>query len=142
MVDERPLNVATANEQLSLVFAPWIQELGLRVESMEAQQVVLRLPYAERLCRSQQMVCGQALMAMIDTCMVYVCYAAQGRYGNCTTVSQNTSFMRPVIGQDVLATGRIIKAGRQLVFGEVSLSTAQDARIVAAGTATCMLLAD
>jgi uncharacterized protein (TIGR00369 family) len=139
---DTPLNVETANQRLKEVFAPWIQELELEVIAIGEDAVEMRLPYSDRLCRSHQMVCGQAMMALIDTCMVFVCYVGQGKYSNCTTVSQNTSFMRPVIGQDVIATGRVIKSGRQLVFGEVSLATADDQRVVCSGTSTYMVLPD
>lgn len=140
MNDDTPITVQAANVQLSRVFAPWVTDLQLRVESIDTGSVVMRMPWSERLCRSHDMVCGQAMMALVDTCMVFVCYVAQGRFGNCTTVSQNTSFMRPVVGQDIIATGRVIKPGRQLVFGEVTLCSAVDQRVVASGTSTYMLL--
>lgn len=138
--EQKALTVAGANERLAEVFAPWIQDLGLSVEAIEPDRAVLRLPYSDTLCRSHQMVCGQALMALIDTCMVFTVYAAQGRFVNCTTVDQGTSFMRPVIGQDVIATGRVLKSGRQLVFGEVELATAGDGRLVCKGSSTYMVL--
>lgn len=136
------ITVETANNRLKEVFAPYVQALNLRIESIGNGEVVMRLPYSDDLCRSHQIVCGQALMAMIDTCMVFVCYVGQGKYSNCTTVSQNTSFMRPVIGQDVIATGTVIKSGRQLVFGEVSLRVEGDERVVCSGTSTYMILPD
>jgi len=139
---DQSISVETANAQLNKVFAPWVQDLNLVIESIGDGKVVMRLPYSEDLCRSQKIVCGQAMMALIDTCMVFVCYLAQSGYGNCTTVSQNTSFMRPVIGQDIVATGQIVKAGRQLVFGEVSLHSSTDKRVVCQGTSTYMLLPD
>jgi len=135
-----PISTETANACLREVFAPWIQELALVIEGIDDRGVIMRLPYSDDLCRSHSIVCGQALMALIDTCMVFVCYAGQGRFVNCTTVSQNTSFMRPVIGQDVIATGRVLRAGRQLVFGEVSLHTTDDAKLVCSGTSTYMVL--
>jgi len=137
-----PVNVDTANQRLKEVFAPWIQELDIRVQAIGEGVVEMRMPYADRLCRSHQMVCGQTLMALIDTCMAFVCYVGQGKYSNCTTVSQNTSFMRPVIGQDVIVTGTVIKSGRQLVFGEVSLHTTGDQRVVCSGTSTYMIIPD
>ncbi|MFT5136109.1 MAG: hypothetical protein ACI9XU_000485 [Arenicella sp.] len=141
MNDQR-INLETANAQLKKVFAPWIQNLNLVIEAIDGGEVVMRLPYSDDLCRSHEIVCGQAMMALIDTCMVFVCYLGQRGYGNCTTVSQSTSFMRPVIGQDIIATGRIVKAGRQLVFGEVSLHSANDERVVCQGTSTYMVLPD
>ncbi len=140
--NEVPVNVESANERLREVFAPWIQQLNLSIEAMGESSVTIRLPYSDELCRSHQMVCGQAMMALIDTCMVFVCYVGQNRYTNCTTVSQNTSFMRPVIGKDIIATGSVLKSGRSLVYGEVMLRTAGDERVVCAGTSTYMVLPD
>ena len=139
---ETPVNLDSANQRLAEVFAPWIQQLQLSIEVIEEDRVVVRLPYSENLCRSHQMICGQAMMALIDTCMVFVCYVGQGKYSNCTTVSQNTSFMRPVMGSDILATGRVIKSGRSLVFGEVTLRAEGDERAVCVGTSTYMILPD
>ena len=137
------ISTDSANRQLATVFAPWVTDLGLTVESIGDGRVQMRLPCDPRLSRDGDTVCGQALMTLIDTCMVFVCYLAQGRFGNCTTVSQNTSFMRPVSGVDVIAVGRIVKAGRQLVFGEVTLHPESDPqRTVCVGTSTYMLLPD
>ena len=71
---DQPINVETANTQLNKVFAPWIQDLNLAIETIGEGKVVMRLPYSDDLCRSQKIVCGQAMMALIDTCMVFVCY--------------------------------------------------------------------
>jgi uncharacterized protein (TIGR00369 family) len=135
-----PVNVETANQISADIFAPWLLELGLVVESIDTDGATLRLPYSDALCRAGGIVCGQALMALIDTCMVFVAFAAQGEYGNCTTVTQNTSFVRAAAGQDIVARGRIVKNGRQLLFGEVTLSGADDGKTVATGSATYMLL--
>jgi uncharacterized protein (TIGR00369 family) len=124
--EDTPITLESANQRLSEVFAPWIQDLNLRITSIDSNEVKMLLPYDDRLCRAGDMICGQALMAMIDTCMVFVCYAGLNQYRNCATVNQTTSFLRPAIGTDVVAHGRVIKAGRTLVFGEVTLSPAQD----------------
>ena len=139
---ETPVNLDSANQRLADVFAPWVQQLKLSIEVIEDDTVVIRMPYSDDLCRSHQMVSGQAMMALIDTCMVFVCYVGQGKYSNCTTVSQNTSFMRPAMGRDILATGRVLKSGRSLVYGEVTLHSEGDDRIVCAGTSTYMMLPD
>jgi uncharacterized protein (TIGR00369 family) len=140
--EKTPVNVDSANQRLADVFAPWVQQLKLSIEVVEEDRVVIRMPYADDLCRSHQMICGQAMMTLIDTCMVFVCYVGQGKYSNCTTVSQNTSFMRPVMGRDILATGRVVKSGRSLVFGEVTLRAEGDERPVCVGTSTYMMLPD
>lgn len=130
------INIDTANDKLTEVFAPWIQQLNIRVASIGEDEVSLIMPFNDELCRSHGIVCGQALMSLIDTCMVFVCYLGMGRYGDCATVSQHTTFMRPVKGADVVATGRLIKSGRTLIFGEVGLAAADDPRAVCNGTLT------
>ena len=100
----------------------------------------MRLPYADHLCRADKVICGQALMTAIDTCCVFVCWASLGEARNVTTVSQNTSFLRPAIGTDVIVTGRPIKTGRTLIFAEVYISAASDDKQVAHGTSTFAVL--
>ena len=119
--ENTPVTLESANRRLTEVFAPWIQDLEMRVTSLEGGEVKLLLPYNSRLCRSGDMICGQALMSLIDTCMVFVCYAGLQKYHNCATVNQTTSFLRPAINTDVVAHGSLIKAGRSLVFGDVTL---------------------
>lgn len=133
---EQAINKASANQKLSEVFAPWVQQLNLQVTSINGSEVELLMPYNPDLCRTGGIVCGQSLMALIDTCMVFVCYLGMGKYSDCATVSQHTTFMRPAIGVDVIARGRLIKAGRTLVFGEVSLTAANDSKPICNGQLT------
>ena len=123
---ETPITIASANQRLGEVFAPWIQELNLSVVSIDSTSVEMLLPYDDKLCRAGDMICGQALMSLIDTCMVFVCYAGLKQFRNCATVTQNTSFLRPAINTDVIARGTVVKAGRTLVFGDVTLYPAND----------------
>nr|MCU0762999.1 phenylacetic acid degradation protein [Hydrogenophaga sp.] len=58
---------ATLEQALADWFAPWVQALGLRVESFGDGEATLRLPHSEQLSRVGGMVCGQALMSAADT---------------------------------------------------------------------------
>ena len=79
------------------------------------------MPFSERLCRNGGMVCGQALMAFADTAMVIANLAANRGYRPMTTVDQTTHFMRAVMSSDVLADARVIRRGRTMSFGRVTL---------------------
>jgi len=48
-----------------------------------------------------------------------------------TTVDQTTHFMRAVAASDVLADARIVRRGRSMSFGRVTLSSALDNKPVA-----------
>jgi hypothetical protein len=64
------MNTDTLQAALAELFAPWVQALGLRVQSCEAGVVTLRLPRNDQLSRVGDMLCGQAMMAAADTAMV------------------------------------------------------------------------
>ena len=137
------VTVANCNAQLDAGFASWLLELGLRVESISANgEVVMRMPYREGITRQPGIVCGQAIMSLIDTCMVMVCWAGMGHIGNCTTVNQNTNFTRAAGGAlDLIATGTLSKNGRQLVFGDVVVHEEGHAIPVATASLIYMVLA-
>jgi uncharacterized protein (TIGR00369 family) len=120
-----------AEQMLSSVFAAWIQDLRLAVERLERDGAVLRMPFSERLCRDNGVVCGQALMSLADTAMVFAVSAAAGGYRPMTTVDQTMHFLRPAATADVLADARVIRLGRTMAFGSVTLTAAGDDRPVA-----------
>lgn len=123
------------------VFAPWIQDLNLSVERLDHTPpadapdwqpgALLRMPFSERLCRNGGVVCGQALMALADTAMVIANLAANRGYRPMTTVDQTTHFMRAVSSSDVLADARVVRLGRTMSFGRVTLLSATDNKQVA-----------
>ena len=133
------LTVDEAEQLLAAHFAPWIHDLNLRFESVGPDGVTMRLPHSERLCRMGGLICGQALMAFADTCMVFTVAAALGGFREMATASQNASFFAPAVGKDVLAEGRALKTGRLLVFGEVTMRLAGEARPIAQATSTYAL---
>jgi len=134
--------IADAKRVLGEVFAPWVKDLNLSIEDFDFTPppggsadwqpgAILRLPFSERLCRNGGTVCGQALMAFADTSMVLANLAANRGYRPMTTVDQTTHFMRAVTASDVLADARVVRLGRTMSFGRVTLLGATDNKPVA-----------
>ena len=130
---------AAAQAILAENFAPWVQALGLTVETVAADAATLRLPFDPRLVRVGGTVCGQALMTAADTAMVIACSAALGGFRPMATVGQTISFLRPVANDDVLVEARVLRLGRTLAFGEVALRAAGSAALAAHATTTYAL---
>lgn len=135
-------DIEEARRVLGDVFAPWVLDLGLSIESVECTPppgasvdwqpgATLRMAFSERLCRHGGIVCGQALMAFADTSMVIAMVAANRGYRPMTTVDQTTHFMRAVAQSDVLADARVVRLGRTMSFGRVTLFSAADNKPVA-----------
>jgi uncharacterized protein (TIGR00369 family) len=89
------------------------------------------MAFSDRLCRHGGVVCGQALMALADTAMVIAVLAANRGYRPMTTVDQTTQFMRPVAQSDVIADARVVRLGRTMSFGRITLSSLADHKPVA-----------
>jgi uncharacterized protein (TIGR00369 family) len=120
-------------------FAPWVQSLGLQVDSFETGSVTLRLPQNPDLCRIGGMVCGQALMAAADTAMVLAVVTQLGNRQPMSTVQLNTSFLKPLVNQDALVTACVVRAGKSLVFGEIDIRAALDGKSVCRASTTYAL---
>jgi uncharacterized protein (TIGR00369 family) len=135
-------DIEEARRVLVNVFAPWVQDLGLSVEEVDyvppaglaadwQPGAILRMAFSERLCRHGGVVCGQALMALADTSMVIAILAANRGYRPMTTVDQTTHFMRAAASCAVLADARVVRLGRTMSFGRVTLLNAADNKPVA-----------
>lgn len=147
---EVTFGLAAAGRLMTEALAPWVQDLGLLVESVEAERpvgapadwqpgAVLRLPFSKKLCRDGGVVCPQALMALADAAMVLACSAAWNGYRAMTTVDQTMHFLRPVTF-DVVADARIVRIGRTTSFGRAMLLSAPDKRPVGMASSAYAML--
>lgn len=139
-VVEPLFGLQAAGRLMTEAFAPWVQDLGLLVETVEAGRppgapadwqpgAVLRLPFSKKICRADGAVCGQALTALADTAMVFACSAAWNGYKPMSPIDQTMHFLRPV-NFDVVADARVVRIGRTTSFGRVMLYSAVDKRPV------------
>ena len=146
MIDTAPPAPSAADlpmlrDALSRVFAPWVQDLDLKVLQAHAGEVTLALPVAPRHVHGGGVLCGQTMMAACDTAMVLAVMTRIGSFKPMTTVQLQTSFLRPVAGDSgtVRVVARVLKLGRNLIFGEVEVQDAKG-QLAAHATVTCALL--
>ena len=88
------MDTATLQAALTEYFAPWVQALELEVLACDADKVTVRLPQQAQLARVGGMVCGQAMVAAADTCMVLALMNHLKGFRPMTTVQLNTSFLK------------------------------------------------
>ena len=126
---------------LSRVFAEWVRELDLRVLEARAGEVILVLPVTRKHVHEGGVLCGQTMMAAADTAMVLAVMTKLGGFKPMTTVQLQTSFLRPIAGSSGAArvVARVLRMGKNLVFGEVQVINADD-ELAAHATTTYALL--
>lgn len=130
---------SAALDLLDRVLAPWVRSLALEPVAISDESATLRLPFSGELRHSGGVICGQVFMAAADTAMIVAISAALGEFRPMTTVSLNISFMRAVRKGDVLVTARVLRMGRNLVFGEIELVDEEGKMVVHATTTYALI---
>lgn len=137
-----PLNTLDdAQHMLDSLFAPWVKALGLHATRVQKGEVQLDMPITPHVVHGGGVVCGQTLMAAADTAMVLAISAQLGHFQPMTTVQLNSSFLRPVPAatSHLVVDAKVLRPGRQIVFGSIDLSL-PDGKLAMQATTTYALL--
>jgi acyl-coenzyme A thioesterase PaaI-like protein len=132
-IAEPVFGLQAAGRLVTEAFEPWVQDLGMLVEAVEAGRppgassdwqpgAVLRLPFSKKICRDGGVVCAQALGALADAAMMLACAAAWNGYRPMSAIDQTIHFLRPVAFD--------VRIGRAASFGRAMLFSAVDKRPV------------
>jgi uncharacterized protein (TIGR00369 family) len=126
---------------LDRVAADFVKRLNLQVTSVAPGEVAMVMPVTDDLVHGGGVLCGQAMLAAADTAMLLALVAQMGEFKPVTTVQLQTSFLRPVPRgtAHVTVTGRVLRHGKTLSYGEVDITT-PDGKLAAHATTTYALL--
>ncbi|MGA8898740.1 PaaI family thioesterase [Bradyrhizobium sp.] len=107
------------------------------IEAADGASCRLRQRYSDQMLRPGGTISGPTLMALADFAMYVVLLSAIGPVGLAVTTNLNINFLRKGSpGLDVLAAARILKLGKRLAVGEVSLLSGSSPDPIAHVTAT------
>ncbi|MFW1676191.1 PaaI family thioesterase [Pontibacter sp. JAM-7] len=102
------------------------------IEAVTEGVVRVRHPVGPESLRPGGTVSGPVLMAAADVALYVAILAEIGLEPLAVTTQLSINFLRkPAAGKDILAECHLLKTGRTLVVGEVSLFSAGDAAPVA-----------
>jgi uncharacterized protein (TIGR00369 family) len=100
---------------------PWVGILGLTIEEIGQGTCRVRMPGKAEFLRPGGTVSGPALMSLADYAMYVAVLSAIGRVELAVTISLNANFLRRPKPGAVYGDCRLIKLGKRLAYGEVSL---------------------
>jgi uncharacterized protein (TIGR00369 family) len=116
------MSVADLEAFLHREFPQAFSSGDIAIESADGTTSLLRQTYSERMLRPGGTVSGPTLMALADFAMYVVLLSAIGPVGLAVTTNLNINFLRKgQPGQDVLAAAKLLKLGKRLAVGEVTL---------------------
>ena len=131
------MSVAELEQFLRAEFPQSFGSGDTRIESADGETCLLRQRYNDGMLRPGGTVSGPTLMALADCAMYVVLLSAIGPVGLAVTTNLNINFLRKgLAGQDVLAAAKILKLGKRLAVGEVTLLSGNSPDPIAHVTAT------
>ena len=109
----------------------------ITVESADGETCIVRQRYRERMLRPGGTISGPTLMGLADCAMYVVLLSAIGPVGLAVTTNLSINFLRKgPPGHDIMAAARLLKLGKRLAVGEVSLFSDASSDPIAHVTAT------
>jgi uncharacterized protein (TIGR00369 family) len=100
---------------------PFARLMGLRLEEINATGVRMRAVYDDRFLRPGGTVAGPVLMGLADAAVYALVLSRIGPVELAVTTSLSINFLRRPAPGDVLADARLLKLGKRLAVGEVTL---------------------
>ena len=119
---------------LFLPQSPFVAKLGVKVERLEDDLAVLRMPWDPENVTVGDMVHGGALAALCDIVAMAAAWsgAPLPEQLRGVTTSMAIEFMAPARESDVVATGTVLRRGRTLINVEVDLADGEGSRVAKA----------
>jgi len=115
---------------------PHFDEPRSKVEEVGDMKARVRLPYHERHLRPGETISGASLMSLADLAMYVALLSEIGPVALAVTTSLNINFLRKPAARDVIGDCRLLKLGKRLAVGEVTMYSDGDPSPVAHATVT------
>jgi uncharacterized protein (TIGR00369 family) len=109
---------------------------GLAIEEVRGDGCRVRQSYHEASIRPGGTISGPTMMALADFSMYVAVLAAIGPVPLAVTTNLNINFLRRPAPRDLLAEARLLKVGKRLAVGEVTIRSEGEDDPVAHVTAT------
>ncbi|MFQ5545694.1 MAG: PaaI family thioesterase [Acidiferrobacterales bacterium] len=123
-------------EEIARDRVPFVGQLGIVIERLDRGVVRLRVPYREDFVRPGGTIAGPVMMSLADLAVYGAVLSMIGPVELAVTTNLNINFLRRPLPGDVIAEARILKLGKRLAVGEVSLFRDGEDELVAHVTAT------
>lgn len=123
-------------EQFLYSHFPDMEHRYYRVEKVDDMAATVRLNYHSRHLRPGGTISGPSMMSLADTAMYIAVLGMIGPVALAVTTNLNINFLRKPAQADLIAQARLLKLGKRLAVGEVTMYSENDPEPVAHATVT------
>ena len=117
---------------------PFMAHLGMRLEDAGDGWARLRMVYQDENSTAAKALHGGAISSLIDTTGAMAAWTtaeiATPKYFG-STVGINVNYLSGAIGEDIIAEGRILKRGKEIIYTDVRVTNEQG-KLLAQGSVT------
>ena len=111
----------------------YYERMGIEVADLAGGRSTLRMTIAPHHLNADGIVHGGALPALADAAMGSAARTLNGAAAQLLTTESNIRYFRAVAGGTLTAEGRVVKAGRRIVFTEVDVTDAKGEAVARGG---------
>ena len=133
-------NIAMSAESVSAYLAKEFPQIGIgrdySVEAVGPMSARMRLHYRADHLRPGGTISGPTIFALADVSLYVAILAQLGRVKLAVTTNLNINFLRKPGPADLIGEARLLKLGKRLEVGEVTMFSVDSADIVAHATGT------
>lgn len=127
-------------EQFFVEELPFFESMGFAIESVDDGVGVVRFRYDEKWTRPFGVINGGTLMALADVAAYVAIFGRMGIVPLAVTNELKMNFLRPAVGEDVLARAALLKVGRRVAYATVDVFRNDEPdRLVAHATTSYVL---
>src|SRR5215468_5446658 len=109
---------------------------GLAIEAVWEGGCRVRQAFRQRSVRPGNTISGPTMMALADFAMYVAVLSTIGPVPLAVTINLNINFLRKPSNSDLIAEARLLKVGKRLATGEITIRVADNEDPVAHATST------
>jgi len=128
----------TTQSDNTMTYNPYWEHIGLKEVELADGHAVLELPVIHEITQSRKTVHGGVIASLVDASVGAALRSKVEKGMGGLTVEMKVNYLRPAVGEKLIAKGRVVKLGKSIVVGEAVIENDLGEEI-AIGLATYML---
>jgi len=122
----------------------WMATIGARLTRVAAGEIEIRVPFRPDLTQQHGFLHAGVVTSALDSACGYAAFSLMPEGAGVLTVEFKTNLLAPARGEELIARGRVVRAGRTITVcqAEASMVTDGAEHAVATMLATIMTVRD
>lgn len=118
---------------------PFFSLMGIEIGAISDGQATIRMPVRQTMTNGEGWLQGGMFTALADEAMVLAIYPLLNPGERIATITETTTFLGGVQDGVLVASGRVVRRGRRVIFAEGEVAAEGSGRLLARSIASYMV---